>query len=137
MAYRDADRAEAFRQALRAGGGGLFLVYGRSGTGKTLFLRDALRDKRVLWLTSEQVRELLLEELRLRRPAEAAPYEYVVIDNLESLRGEATLQRFSALLDRWTAEGRTVAMTTCDPGRTGLRTRAPIRRLSAEVWLRG
>ncbi len=123
-------RLDRFLRALVSGEPGIYLLYGKSGVGKSTLLRAVLRGKDVLWLTSETMREMILDEARGIRTIPAEGFTHVVIDNIEDIRGEATVKWFSKVLDRWVDAGIAAAMTECWPRWEQLSTKHPIRRIT-------
>ena len=92
---------------------GVYVITGESGTGKSIFLRDVYNDKDVLWLSAEKMKQMMIEEIQNKKPVSVGTYKYIVIDNIEDIRGEATIRRFSEIVDEWVANGVVIAMTEC------------------------
>ena len=123
-------------ESLLSGGGKIYLLYGKSGVGKSAFLKTVLHGRNVLWLTSEQMKRLIIDNVLGMREIPTSGYDYIVIDNIEDIIGEATTAHFSKVLDLWVDAGMTVAMTECRPRWNKLNTRSHIWKVSMDKTCR-
>ena len=108
-------------------------MYGKSGIGKSVFLRKTLCDRDALWLTSERMKQFIIDDVLGVQSISLGGYDYIVIDNIESIVGEATTERFSEILDRWADAGMSVVMTSCRPRWNRLNTTNRIRCMEMDA----
>ena len=118
----------SIREALLSGERGIYLLYGESGTGKSARLKETLRGRKVLWLSSEQMKEMIMAEVFGAEPIPTDDFDYAVIDNIEDIVSDAMEERFSRILDRWVDAGLSVALTECRARSGPLPTRHEIRK---------
>lgn len=116
------------KREILSGRNGIYLISGPSGTGKTTFIKDLLVDRNVLWLSAEKMKQCVIDEIISKKRMPVKSYKYVVIDNAEDIVGEATVEWFSKIVDRW-AQKHTVIIVECKPRFHNFSFRRPFKKV--------
>lgn len=92
----------------------IYLLYGASGTGKTVYLKSVFKESAgdVRRFSSEELKNMILDKARYRKKPVMPSEKIIIVENIEFFRGRvATCYELFRLLYRWRRRGKLVICT--------------------------